>query len=97
MLRKNATRADIYWGSYRIHIFVFLDLLQIFVPFLEILFCINNYFWYVYLSSVQVRALILGWKFRGTVFIQTISTEIEQENRTTAAATAQCKCSLIPR
>ena len=43
-LRENVTKPDIYWGSYRIHIFVFLTLLQIFVPRLEIIFFINNDF-----------------------------------------------------
>ena len=43
-LRENVTKPDIYWGSYRIHIFVFLTLLQIFVPRLEIIFFINHYF-----------------------------------------------------
>ena len=41
---KNVTKTVIYWGSYSIHIFVFLNPLQIFVPHLEILFFINNYF-----------------------------------------------------
>ena len=41
---KNETKTDIYWGFYRISIFVFLTLLQRFVPHLEIFFCINNYF-----------------------------------------------------
>ena len=42
--KKNMTKMDIHWGSYRIHIFVFLTLLRIFVPRLEIIFCINCYF-----------------------------------------------------
>ena len=42
--QKNVTKADIYWGSYGIHNFVFLTLLGIFVPRLEILFSINNHF-----------------------------------------------------
>ena len=36
-------------------------------------------FQYVYLSTVQVRALILGYKFRGTVCIQTIYAATEQK------------------
>ena len=35
---------NIYWGSYRIHIFVFLKVLQIFGPDLDIIFFIINYF-----------------------------------------------------
>ena len=42
--RENVTKTDIYLGSYRIHIFIFLTLLRIFVPHLEILFCCNHYF-----------------------------------------------------
>ena len=30
--QKNVTKTDIYWGSYRIRIFVFLTPLQIFAP-----------------------------------------------------------------
>ena len=41
---KNVTKMEIYWGSYRIHIFVFLILLGVFVPCLEIIFFINHYF-----------------------------------------------------
>ena len=42
--QKNVTKTDIYWGSYRIHILVFLISLIIFVPCFEVLFFINNYF-----------------------------------------------------
>ena len=42
--RKNVTKTDIYWGSYRINILVFLTYLLIFVPLLEVLFFMNNYF-----------------------------------------------------
>ena len=38
---KNVKKTDIYWGSYHINIFIFLTPLQIFVPRLEILFCIT--------------------------------------------------------
>ena len=41
-LAKNVAKTDIYWGLYRIHNFVFLTLLQILVPHLEILFYINH-------------------------------------------------------
>ena len=41
---KKRDKDDIYWCSYSIHIFVFLTLLRIFVPRLEIRFCINHYF-----------------------------------------------------
>ena len=40
---KNMTKTDIYWGLYRIHIFVFLTPLGIFLPRLETLFFINIY------------------------------------------------------
>ena len=42
--RKNVTKTDIYWGLYRIRIFIFLTLLRTFVPRLEIFLRINNYF-----------------------------------------------------
>ena len=35
---------EIYWGSYRMHIFVFLTLLRICVPRLETPFFIDHYF-----------------------------------------------------
>ena len=38
-----------------------------------------HYFQYVYLSTVKVRTLIMGQKFRGTVFIQTISSGTTQK------------------
>ena len=60
ILQKNATKTDIYLGSYRIRIFVFWTLLRIFVPRLEIHFFSNHYLYYVYLSTVQVRGLIMG-------------------------------------
>ena len=53
-------KMDTYWGSYHIHIFVFLTPLRIFVPCLEIIFCIDIFFYYVYLITVQVRALIMS-------------------------------------
>ena len=41
--QKNVTKTGIYWGSYRMHIFVFLAHLWILLPHVEILFCINHY------------------------------------------------------
>ena len=38
------TKMDILRGLYRIYFFVFLPLLKVFIPHLEILFCINHYF-----------------------------------------------------
>ena len=42
--QKNVTKTDIGGGTYHIYIFVFLTTLRIFVPYLEILFFINQYF-----------------------------------------------------
>ena len=41
---KKVTKTEIYWGSYRMHILVFLTPLRISVPRLEILFFIQKYF-----------------------------------------------------
>ena len=42
-----------FWGSYRMYIYFFTPL-QIFIPRLEIIFFINKYFSFVYLSTVLV-------------------------------------------
>ena len=42
--QKNATKIDIYRGSYRMHILAYLNSLLIFLPSLEVLFFMNNYF-----------------------------------------------------
>ena len=49
VLQKNVTKMEIYWGSYRIRLFFFLTLLQIVVPRIEIIFCINHYFSSMYI------------------------------------------------
>ena len=59
--QKKVTKADINWDLYRIRIFVFLTLLQIFVPRLEILFCINHYFLlyiFKYRTSLGVNSVL---------------------------------------
>ena len=77
--QKNVTKTDIHRSLYRIHHFFFLTILQIFVPRLEIFFCIHHYF-LVFICKYRTRLrVIYGLKFRGTVFIQTISTETAQK------------------
>ena len=56
---KNVVKIGVYWGSYRINIFVFLTLLRIFIPRLETLFYINCYFLvciFQYLTSTCVNS-----------------------------------------
>ena len=64
------TKTDSFGASYQIYISIFLTPLQIFVSCLEMIFFINHYFYYVYLSTIPVRALILVKKFRGTVLFK---------------------------
>ena len=57
--QKIVTKTDIYWGLYRIRLFVFLTLLQVFIPRLEIIFCINHYFLvyiFKYCTSLRVNS-----------------------------------------
>ena len=58
--QKNVTKTDIYWGSYRIHIFFFLTPLWIFVACLEIVFFVNNNIFVCILNTVEVRGLFLS-------------------------------------
>ena len=77
--QKNVTKTEIYQGSYHVRIFVFLNILQIFVPRLEILFYINHYYLVCFFSTLQVSSLILGQKFGGDIFILTISAAKQQK------------------
>ena len=76
---KTMTKIDIYWGSYRIYIFVFLILLRIFVPRLDILVCINHYFIVCIFKYCTSLRLNYGLERRGTVFSQTISIATAQK------------------
>ena len=61
VMRKNVTKTDIYLGSYGIHNFVFLTLLQIFVTHFGILFFINHYFlvfMFKYCTRLRVISVI---------------------------------------
>ena len=72
---EKCDKTDIHLGSYGIRIFVFWTLLRILIPCLEILFCSNHY------SLVCIfRALILSYKFLGTIFIHTIFASTSQKN-----------------
>ena len=55
---ENVKKTDIYWGSFSIHNFVFLTLLQLFVPRFGILFFVNQFFYYVCLSTVKFACYI---------------------------------------
>ena len=54
--RKNVTKTDVYC----INSFIFLNFLQIFVPGLEILFCINCYI-LVYIFKYRTSTRINSW------------------------------------
>ena len=77
--KKNMTKMNIYWGSYGINIFVFLTPYEYLYLVQKQSYLLIIFFQYVYLSTVQVRALILRQKFRGTIFIQTISAATAQK------------------
>ena len=75
--RKNVTKTDIYWGLYGIHNFVFLTLLQIFVPCCGILFFTNNYFlvcMFTYCTSPQIISAACSSP-RRPLFLHTLSFE----------------------
>ena len=79
MFRENVTKTDIFWGLYRIHIFDFFTHLLIFLPRLEILLCINYYCLVCIFKYRTSTRVLLGYKIRDTIFIQTISAETSQK------------------
>ena len=95
VLCKIRDKTYIYWGSCRIRIFVFLTLLQIFVPRLEILFCINHYFLvciFHYSSSSRVNS---GLETQGCYFYSNNLRSDSTKKRTAATTTAEGKCVFV--
>ena len=97
--QKNVTKKLL--GFVRRTYFFFLTPLQIFVPHLKILFFINCYFQYVYLSTLQVCVnlidifiFILSQKSSGTVYCHTITLRSRNitRNRTPETKTVEGRC-----
>ena len=92
---KNVTKTEIYWGAYRIRLFVFLTLLRIFVRRLKILFCINHYFLgciFKYRTSSRVNYELEMYEYH---FYSNNLRSNSTKNRTSATTPAEGKCVLV--